>query len=287
MAIKRREDLGITDDYMFGSVMLDTSICRELIEAVLGEPVGKVELHERQRLVEPRRSGRGIRLDVYLSGSDDIAYDVEMQTSSHAGFERRLGYYRSALDIDAQGRGSEYDKMRGIVLIFFTTFDPFGAGLRRYDCETIVKQTGGHLDDGSRIVLLSSKGTQGEVDPRIDSFLRYMEDATMHTDDFTRRIDREVQRFRDSDDWYGEYMNFQLRMDEALAEGRAKGLEQGRAEGRAEGLEEGKAVGRETTEDLYARLARALEEHGRSDELMMAITDAEYRAKVLSELNLT
>lgn len=274
MAIKARKDLRITDDYMFGTVMLDMDICRELIEAVLGEPVSKVELSQRQRIVEPRRTGRGIRLDVYLSGSDGIAYDVEMQTSNHPGFERRLAYYRSALDIDAQGRGSEYDTMRGIVVIFFTTFDAFGAGFKRYDCETVVRQTGGVLKDDSRIVVLNSKGTSGEVDSRLDAFLGYMEDDRMQVDDITRRIDHEVRRLRESDDWYGEYMNFQLRIDEAIAEGRA--------EGRAQGL----AEGRSSVEDLYARLAQALAERGRTDELAAALTDPELRAGLLEELGL-
>lgn len=274
MAVKAREDLRITDDYMFGTVMLDTGICKELIEAVIGEPVAKVEIHARQHVIEPRLSSRGVRLDVYLQQSDGIAYDVEMQTIDHAGFQRRLGYYRSALDVDAQGRGSEYDKMRGIVLIFFTTFDPFGNGLKRYDCETMVTQTGEPLDDGSRIVVLSSKGTKGEVDPRIDAFLRYMEDATMQVDDFTRKVDRMVQELRSSDDWYGDYMNFQRRIEDAIAEGRARG----RAEGRAEG--------RKAAEDLYGRLASTLEERGRGDELMRALTDATFRDQLLKEFGI-
>lgn len=200
MAIKERDDLRITDDYMFGTVMLDMELCRELIEAVLGEPVSKVEPSARQRIVEPKRTGRGIRLDVYLAKSDGVAYDAEMQTCNRPGFERRVAYYRAALDIEAQSRGSAYDDMRGSVVIFFTTFDAFGAGLKRYGCETVVRQTGGLLGDDSRIVILNSKGTSGEVDRRLDAFLRYMEDDKMQDDDLTRRIDREVRRLRNSDD---------------------------------------------------------------------------------------
>ena len=174
MTVKARTDLRITDDYMFGTVMLDTSICRELIEAVLGEPVDRVELSTRQR-----------------------------------------------------------------------------------------------------IVVLNSKGTTGEVDRRLDAFLGYMEDDRIQVDDFTRKVDREVRRLRESDDWYGEYMNFQRRIDDAIAEGRA--------EGRAEGLVEGRSA----AEDLYARLAQALVERGRADELMAALTNHEYRDMLLAELGIS
>ena len=174
MTVKARTDLRITDDYMFGTVMLDTGICRELIEAVLGEPVDRVELSTRQR-----------------------------------------------------------------------------------------------------IVVLNSKGTTGEVDRRLDAFLGYMEDDRIQVDDFTRKVDREVRRLRESDDWYGEYMNFQRRIDDAIAEGRA--------EGRAKGLVEGRSA----VEDLYARLAQALVERGRADELMAALTNHEYRDMLLAELGIS
>ena len=190
MTVKARTDLRITDDYMFGTVMLDTDICRELIEAVLGEPVDRVELSTRQR-----------------------------------------------------------------------------------------------------IVVLNSKGTTGEVDRRLDAFLGYMEDDRIQVDDFTRKVDREVRRLRESDDWYGEYMNFQRRIDDAIAEGRAEGLVEGRAEGlvegRAEGRAEGLVEGRSAVEDLYARLAQALVERGRADELMAALTNHEYRDMLLAELGIS
>ena len=330
MAVKRRDELTITDNFVFGSVMQNEHICKELIEAVLGEPIERVAVHHSEHGVLPRLTGRGVRLDVYLRGQDGVAYDVEMQNAPEAGFERRLGYYRSALDVDAQGRGVDYEGMCDIIVIFFARFDPFDKGFRRYDCETRVLQANQRLNDGARIVVLNSKGTKGEVEGRVEAFLRYMEDAKMIGDSLTREVDAEVQRLRMSDDWYDAYMRYQLHVEEeaakarrkareeGLAEGRAEGLEQGLAEGReqgrAEGREQGRAEGREqglaegreqglaegraegreqglaegaaTEQELNRKLVDALQRLGRIDELSLAITNTEYRSRLLTELGL-
>ena len=137
-------------------------------------------------------------------------------------------------------------------------------------------------------------------------------------DSLTREVDAEVQRLRMSDDWYDAYMRYQLYVEEeaakarrkareeGFAEGRAEGLEQGLAEGReqgrAEGLEQGLAEGREqgraegleqglaegaaTEQELNRKLVDALQRLGRIDELSLAITNTEYRSRLLTELGL-
>lgn len=310
MAIKRREELTIADSFVFGSVMQNESICRQLIEAVLEEPVDHVEIHHSEHGIVPRLTGKGVRLDVYLRGHDGVAYDVEMQNDLEPGFERRLGYYRSALDVDAQNRGVDYEAMCDVIVIFFARFDPFGHGLVRYDCETRVLQADRRLEDGSRIVILCSKGKKGEVDERVRSFLSYMEDAKIVADGLTQEIDAEVKRLRMNDDWYDAYMRYQLYVEEQAAiarkkareeglaegraEGRAEGLAEGRAEGRAEGLsqgiEKGRAQGidegRSAEREINLKLVRRLEELGRTDELARALKDEAFRDALLDELGI-
>ena len=294
MTVKAREELRITDDYVFGEVMRNERYCKELLEGVLDTPIDHIEIRHRQHDIRPNYSARGVRLDVYLQGSDGVAYDVEMQAATHAGFRRRLGYYRSILDVDAQDRGVDYENMKEVIVIFFTQFDPFGADCLRYDCTTMVEQTGEGLKDGSRIIVLNSKGAKGDVGPIVESFLAYMEDDKMQSSDLTREIDLEVNRLRANDDWYGDYMRYQLYVDEqvaiarnqAIREGHAEGLEQGLTEGRAQGLEQGLEQGKAAAEKLYAKLAQRLVELGRSDELPRALTDSEFRASLIEELAL-
>ena len=40
---KRYEELTIADDFMFGKVMEDKKLCREVLECLLEQPVGELE----------------------------------------------------------------------------------------------------------------------------------------------------------------------------------------------------------------------------------------------------
>ena len=40
---KNYEELTITDDFMFGKVMEDKVLCRDLLECLLGQPVGELQ----------------------------------------------------------------------------------------------------------------------------------------------------------------------------------------------------------------------------------------------------
>ena len=40
---KNYEELKLSDDFMFGKVMEDSGLCREVLECLLGKPVGELE----------------------------------------------------------------------------------------------------------------------------------------------------------------------------------------------------------------------------------------------------
>ena len=46
---KNYEELKLSDDFMFGKVMEDSGLCREVLECLLGKPVGELEEIELQR----------------------------------------------------------------------------------------------------------------------------------------------------------------------------------------------------------------------------------------------
>ncbi len=46
---KNYEELKLSDDFMFSKVMEDGNLCREVLECLLGKPVGELEEMEFQR----------------------------------------------------------------------------------------------------------------------------------------------------------------------------------------------------------------------------------------------
>ena len=78
-AMKNYEELRFSDDFMFGKVMEDPELCREVLECLLQEPVGELKEVQTQREFRFTVDGKPIRLDVYNEDSRGAIYDAEME----------------------------------------------------------------------------------------------------------------------------------------------------------------------------------------------------------------
>ena len=85
------EELTFTDDFMFGTVMKNKTICKGVIERLLHIKVGKIEYPSLQKTIAPFYESKGIRLDVYVSDSDRV-FDIEIQTSIPPSLPKRTRY---------------------------------------------------------------------------------------------------------------------------------------------------------------------------------------------------
>ena len=80
---KRRRRVDFTNNWMFGRVMTDESICRDVIRAVLGIEAVRVEYLNAEQVLDPSPEGHGVRMDVYAreGGSGERVYDLSVQRS--------------------------------------------------------------------------------------------------------------------------------------------------------------------------------------------------------------
>ena len=83
---------------MFCTVLEDKEKCREFLERVLGKKIAKLELSQKQRVIDVRYESKGIRLDVYVEDTDGNVYDIEMQTVKIGDIGKRSRYYHSEMD---------------------------------------------------------------------------------------------------------------------------------------------------------------------------------------------
>ena len=75
---KAYEELEFRDDFMFGKVMEDKQLCREILECLLQQPVGELTNVDTQREYRNTEDGKSIRVDIYTQ-DDKMIYDAEMQ----------------------------------------------------------------------------------------------------------------------------------------------------------------------------------------------------------------
>ena len=131
MSFKPVEELTFTDDFMFTKVMKNKSICKGLLERLLGIKISKIEYPEIQKNLTPFYESKGIRLDVYVDDGNRV-FDIEIQTYIPESIGKRLRYYQSILDMDCLQRGAVYTELKESYIIFICTFDPFGFSLPIY-----------------------------------------------------------------------------------------------------------------------------------------------------------
>ncbi len=240
---KSFDEIGIQDDFMFGTVMRKPELCKPFLEIVLGISISRIEYPEIQKNIDVTLKAKSVRLDVYVNDEKGTVYNVEMQTSRKRNLPKRSRYYQGIIDLDLIRKGQDYDELPIGIVIFVCTFDLFGLGLPVYRFENrCVDNPELSLGDGTIKIVLNTKGVKDGISPELRELLRYIDEGSV-SNAYTESLEKEVKLVRTDAEWRHEYMTLDMWMKEkvkdAVVEGREQGLEQGRAEGRAEGHEKG------------------------------------------------
>ena len=61
---------------MFAKVMSEESLCREMLQRILGVRIRKIEYIEPEKSVLSIRDAKDIRLDVYVEDDENTVYDI-------------------------------------------------------------------------------------------------------------------------------------------------------------------------------------------------------------------
>ncbi len=267
---KRFEELTFRDNFMFEQVMSDAELCREVLEVLLGEPIGKLIPAESEKTIGYIADGKQIRLDLLTkdSGSNTV-YDTEMQNRNSHSIEklalgRRSRYYQSVIDAGLTGKGTDYADLVNSNIVFICTFDPFGQGKYRYTFRSRCDEDPELLlGDGARRIFFNT----GSCDPRtpenIKDFFEYIDHGTGNSS-LTKKIDASVKAIRAREDLKMGYWS----MNAALQDERRFGREEGLFEGKLCTLYSLVRDGVLTKEDAAARLGIT---PGEFDEAVKAI----------------
>ncbi len=278
VTVKQYEELSFRDDFMFGKVMQDLGLCKDVIECLLGRSIGELAEAQSQKEFKFTKDGKSIRLDVFNRDSLGEIFDTEMQNLNHKSIEhldlpRRSRFYQSSIDIDFMEKNMSYKSLPDSNVLFICTFDPFGDGLCQYTFGEICKETGKMLEDGTAKIFYNCTYTGVDIPKELAQLYDYIETGNT-TNPLTQRINSAVEKGRRNEIWRTEYMHFERILmdarDEGLEEGRKEGLEEGHKQGLEEGLKKGREEERANTE---RERARADEERPRADKTN-AVADA-------------
>ena len=232
--IKPFEALEFSDDFMFKRVMKDESICKGVLERILGVEIGHVEYHESEKTLDSSYDSKGIRMDIYLA-SGNARYDIEMQTRPQKAIGKRARYYQSSMDIDALEHGEDYEKMKYSYIIFICLHDPFGENYCRYTFkESCQENPDVPLEDGTVKVILNAGGDTRNESLEMKRFLNFVsgrnDSEENEYDELIDRIENKIISERKSFEGRHEYMMVSLKYQDMMREGREEGREEERIE---------------------------------------------------------
>ena len=230
--ILKKYKYGISSDFIFKLVFNHKQLAKKLIEKILGISITTLTVLQSEKFVlNGKKDGKAVRLDIFAKDDEGRGYDIEMQSSNDPNdpLPLRARYYVSMLDQEAINKGEHYRELKQTFVIFICNFALFGGKRRMYTFNFRCNEdTSIKLNDNSTIVFLCSKGKSNSgVDKDIVSFLDYINDDSQIKSDFVKEIDERVSQLNQNPDEQGGInmyeWAFQERSDRARAEGRAEG----------------------------------------------------------------
>ena len=260
-------------------------LTQRFLGITLGVTMEEVEILHREHELHPVANRAAGYLDIYARDVDGNEYDIEAQIRNNHDEVLRARRYHALMDAERIKRG-DAKKLKEVfhrsIVIFICDFDPFGEGLPVYDTLMHCVQTQRIVDDGRRATYLN---TTADAEGDLGHLIRYITgeaDEDEWDDPLARGIVEELEKAKNDPEWMETFMTH----EEELRIARESSFRDGKEEGREEGREEGKEEGEEEAELRFERLASALEEAGRGDELMPAMRDRGVRDALMAEFHI-
>ena len=252
--------IAFSNRYMFNRVMLNESICKGVIEAVLGIHPARVDYLNAEQALEVAPDSHGIRMDVYAESSG-IVYDIEMQAHAQFALGKRFRYYQGAIDTSHLRRSQTYGELPESYIVFLCLHDPFCRSLPVYSFERSCKENADvNIDCGSHWRVLNASAWEEEGTEDLRNLLRYLQTGETADDPLIRRIEAEVEAANEDARWSDMVWSVTT-IEENDRQQRIMQLREAREQG----------------EQRVERLVSLLLDDNRIDDIRRQTNDVEYR----------
>lgn len=217
------EEIGISNDFLFGKVMQDAELCKELLQRILPDlEIDRIEYSELQKSINVDMDARSIRLDVYVKDDKEVVYDIEMQVSNTKELPKRSRYYQGMMDLQLIDKGQYYKRLNRSYIIFICPFDLYGKGRHIYTFENICKEDNSiSMGDEAVKIFLNADGTMDDVSSELKAFLDYVA-GQKPKDSYVEKLEEAVKEAKKNREWRHEYMTLLMRDQENVEKGEDK-----------------------------------------------------------------
>lgn len=213
--MKKFEDLTLADDFLFGQVMSDVTLVRELLARIFpNKNMDQLEMQViPQFTIDKGYDSHGIRIDVFAQDKRNL-YAIEMQVVHRKeDLLKRCRYYQDLMDLYHLKQGMKYRDLKDIYIIFICNFDPFNDKLYMYTANRFIRENGEEFQDGTTYVFLNTTGKYGSIQDSLINVLLYFNDKSI-TDSYVKQLDDMVQKLKQKEETREKYMMFELKLED-------------------------------------------------------------------------
>ena len=208
---KPLKELQLKDDFLFGELMLDRKASKNVLEIVLGRPIGEIVFQGKEETISGGYTKKGIRMDVFMKDKKEGYFDVEMQIRDMQNIPRRMRHYQAVCDVRVLPIGEVgYGKLIPSHIIFICTFDQYGRGRYCYTFENrCIEEPDLAFGDGTKKIILNTKGTNNrETNPELIEFLRLVEDMDSSEPEYERvkYVKEQAMKIKEKEGMEEKYM---------------------------------------------------------------------------------
>ena len=247
--LKFAKSLKPIDDIFFSVIIEDKDFCQELLQVILDDPNLIVEeINSQEEFTN--LDGRSVRLDAYCRLGNGKYVNIEVQRADYDDHARRVRYNASLLTAKCTPKGSLFQDIPDIIMIYISAFDIFELHETYYKVKRVVECRDGSIHQSERIdngILEIYINTEIDDHSKIARLMRLFVDNTTYNNEFPNmmRVKQQYQQIEEGVnkmyDLSSKYVKdvFNKGKEEGREEGLQKGLQKGLQEGREEGLQEG------------------------------------------------
>ena len=248
--MKTLEELNLVDDFLVNSLtshkIYGEQSARYILECILHRQIGKLTVVPQRFFCGENTETHGIRLDVYLDEENGEIFDIEPDQNDGkeeiVSLPRRVRFYHAKIDAGNLTAGDTYGSLRNVIVIFITTYDPFGLNRMVYTIKNrCIEVPELEYEDGAQTIFLYTRGKEGNPPEELKQLLHYMEHSSIENapSENLKKLHRMVTAVKRDGEVGLAYMKSFEREERIRKQGEAEGRKAGLEEGKKAGLEEG------------------------------------------------
>ena len=214
------KDLRPIDDVCFEVLASNKDVDQEILRTILEDKnlrVDDVIVQSSERNLY----GRSVRLDALCTLGDGSKCNIEVQRADDDDHLRRARFNASSITVKESEPGDRFEKVLELYVVYISEFDFLKENRTIYHIDKVIQETGTVVDDGFHEIFVNTAVDDGtDIAELMSCFIRKEVKNTKFP-----YLSNEMEKIKTTEGGLNTVCNaWKKYMDEARAEGEAKGL---------------------------------------------------------------